>query len=127
MTITTNSPKRISRSALEMNQSSTVKVSPEGERADGDLRCERKSGRWRPCVRTVEGHAPMVEAGGPPGPGPPVRRGFADLGSSLVALVRIPNTLRSLTGGVGELTVDGADLAAVLVSLEARHPGSRSG
>ena len=40
-----------------------------------------------------------------------------------MALVRIPNTLRSLTGGVGELTVDGADLAAVLVSLEARHPG----
>ena len=57
------------------------------------------------------------------GPGSPVGRGFADLGSSLVALVRIPNTLRSLTGGVGELTVDGADLAAVLVSLEARHPG----
>ena len=40
-----------------------------------------------------------------------------------MALVRIPNTLRSLTGGVGELTVDGADLAAVLVALEARHPG----
>ena len=40
-----------------------------------------------------------------------------------MAFVRIPNTLRSLTGGVGELTVDGADLAAVLVALEARHPG----
>ena len=40
-----------------------------------------------------------------------------------MVLVRIPNTLRSLTGGVGELTVDGADLAAVLVSLETRHPG----
>ncbi len=40
-----------------------------------------------------------------------------------MALVRIPNTLRSITGGVGELTVDGADLAAVLVALEARHPG----
>jgi len=40
-----------------------------------------------------------------------------------VALVRIPNTLRSLTDGAGELAVDGADLAAVLAALEARHPG----
>jgi len=31
--------------------------------------------------------------------------------------------LRSLTDGAGELTVDGADLAAVLAALEARHPG----
>ena len=51
--------------------------SPEGERADGDLRCERKSGRWRPCVRTVEGHAPMVEAGGSAG----VRGHLSDEGS----------------------------------------------
>ena len=76
MTITTNSPKRISRSALEMNQSSTVKV-PQRASADGDLRCERKSGRWRPCVRTVEGHAPMVEAGGSAG----VRGHLSDEGS----------------------------------------------
>ena len=40
-----------------------------------------------------------------------------------MALVRIPNTLRALTGGVGELMVDGADLAAVLVSLEGQHHG----
>ena len=40
-----------------------------------------------------------------------------------MALVRIPNTLRALTGGVGELMVDGADLAAVLVSLEVQHHG----
>ena len=39
-----------------------------------------------------------------------------------MVLVRIPDTLRFLSGGVGELTVDGADLAAVLVSLEVRHP-----
>ena len=97
--------------------------SPEGERADGNLRCERNSGRWRRCVRTIEVHAPMVEVRGSAGVrGHLSGRGFADLGSLLVALVRIPNTLRSLTGGVGELTVDGADLAAVLVALEARHP-----
>ena len=37
--------------------------------------------------------------------------------------VRIPNTLRPLSGGRGEIAVDGADLGSVLAALEAAHPG----
>lgn len=37
--------------------------------------------------------------------------------------VRIPNTLRPLSGGRGELALDGDDLATVLAALEAAHPG----
>lgn len=37
--------------------------------------------------------------------------------------VRIPSPLRSFTGGVAEVAVDGATLDAALVSLEAIHPG----
>ena len=55
-------------SDTEIDQSVTDIDTPESERADGNLRCERNAGRWRRCVRTIEGHAPMVEAGG----GPPV-------------------------------------------------------
>lgn len=37
--------------------------------------------------------------------------------------VRIPTPLRSITGGVAEVTVDGADLRTVVANLEALHPG----
>ena len=37
--------------------------------------------------------------------------------------VRIPTPLRKLTDGQSEVTVDGADLRAVVANLEAAHPG----
>lgn len=37
--------------------------------------------------------------------------------------VRIPSPLRSFTGGVAEVAVDGATLGEALASLEAAHPG----
>ncbi|HET6154339.1 MAG TPA: MoaD/ThiS family protein [Marmoricola sp.] len=39
--------------------------------------------------------------------------------------VRIPTILRTYTGGVSEVTAEGADLDAVLADLEARYPGIR--
>ncbi|MEI8000543.1 MAG: MoaD/ThiS family protein [Actinomycetes bacterium] len=40
-----------------------------------------------------------------------------------MATVRIPTQLRELSGGAGELTVDGDTLAGVLAGLEVAHPG----
>jgi len=40
-----------------------------------------------------------------------------------MATVRIPTQLRSLSGGVGEVEVDGATVGQVLASLETAHPG----
>ncbi len=37
--------------------------------------------------------------------------------------VRVPTTLRTLTGGESEVQVEGDTVAAVLESLEAAHPG----
>ena len=37
--------------------------------------------------------------------------------------VRVPTTLRTLTGGASEVSVDGATVGDVLKSLEAVHPG----
>ena len=37
--------------------------------------------------------------------------------------VRVPTTLRTLTGGVSEVTVDGATVGDVLTALDAAHPG----
>jgi len=37
--------------------------------------------------------------------------------------VRIPTTLRTLTGGSSSVEVEGATVAEVLASLEALHPG----
>jgi len=37
--------------------------------------------------------------------------------------VRVPTTLRPLTGGASEVAVDGATVGEVLSSLEAAHPG----
>jgi molybdopterin converting factor small subunit len=39
------------------------------------------------------------------------------------ATVRVPTTLRTLTAGASEVTVDGATVGEVLASLEAVHPG----
>jgi molybdopterin converting factor small subunit len=37
--------------------------------------------------------------------------------------VRVPTTLRTLTGGASEVAVDGATVGDVLKSLEGVHPG----
>ncbi len=37
--------------------------------------------------------------------------------------VRIPTQLRTLTGGVGEVAVEGANVGEVLQGLDAAHPG----
>ena len=37
--------------------------------------------------------------------------------------VRIPTTLRVLTAGVSEVSVEGSDVKEVLNNLEMRHPG----
>jgi molybdopterin converting factor small subunit len=37
--------------------------------------------------------------------------------------VRVPTTLRTLTGGQSEVSVDGATVGEVLQALEAAHPG----
>jgi molybdopterin converting factor small subunit len=37
--------------------------------------------------------------------------------------VRIPTTLRTLTGGASEVEVEGATVAEVLEALEGAHPG----
>ena len=39
--------------------------------------------------------------------------------------VRVPTQLRSLTGGQGQVTVDGATVGEVLKALDAAHPGFR--
>ena len=37
--------------------------------------------------------------------------------------VRIPTQLRTLTGGAGQVAVDGATVGQVLAALDAGHPG----
>jgi molybdopterin synthase sulfur carrier subunit len=39
------------------------------------------------------------------------------------ATVRIPTQLRTLTGGIGEVEVEGATVGEVLKALDARYPG----
>lgn len=39
--------------------------------------------------------------------------------------VRVPTTLRTLTGGESEVAVDGATVGDVLTALDAAHPGFR--
>jgi sulfur-carrier protein len=41
------------------------------------------------------------------------------------AKVRVPTQLRELTGGVGEVLVDGDTVAEVLAALDTAHPGFR--
>ena len=40
-----------------------------------------------------------------------------------MAVVRLPNTLRPLTGGIGEVTIGASTLAEALEALETAHPG----
>lgn len=40
--------------------------------------------------------------------------------------VRIPTTLRSLTGGAKEVTVEGSTVAEVISALDSAHPGFTS-
>jgi molybdopterin synthase sulfur carrier subunit len=39
------------------------------------------------------------------------------------AIVRIPTTLRPISGGLNEVKVEGSTLREVLANLEAAHPG----
>lgn len=41
----------------------------------------------------------------------------------MAATVRIPTTLRTLTGGASEVSVDGSTVGEVLTALDAAHPG----
>ncbi len=41
----------------------------------------------------------------------------------MVVKVRVPTTLRTLTGGASEVEVDGTTVGEVLAALEAAHPG----
>ena len=43
----------------------------------------------------------------------------------MAVTVRVPTTLRTLTGGVASVDVDGATLSEVLDALESAHPGFR--
>ncbi|MSO86398.1 MAG: molybdopterin synthase sulfur carrier subunit [Acidimicrobiia bacterium] len=38
-------------------------------------------------------------------------------------IVRVPTTLRTLTGGTSEVAVEGATVGEVLAALETMHPG----
>ena len=40
-----------------------------------------------------------------------------------MATIRIPTQLRTLTGGAGEVTVDGSTVGEALKALDAAHPG----
>ena len=41
----------------------------------------------------------------------------------MTVTVRVPTTLRTLTGGASEVTVEGTTVQEVLDALEAAHPG----
>jgi len=41
----------------------------------------------------------------------------------MAVTVRIPTTLRPLSGGVAQVSVDGTTLSEVIAALEAAHPG----
>jgi len=41
----------------------------------------------------------------------------------MATTVRIPTALRTLTGGAGEVSVEGSTVGEILKSLDANHPG----
>jgi molybdopterin synthase sulfur carrier subunit len=41
----------------------------------------------------------------------------------MATTVRIPTALRTLTGGAGEVSVEGSTVGEILKSLDAAHPG----
>jgi molybdopterin converting factor small subunit len=43
--------------------------------------------------------------------------------AGMAVTVRIPTTLRTLTGGQAEVSVEGANVGEVLKALDAAHPG----
>jgi molybdopterin synthase sulfur carrier subunit len=43
--------------------------------------------------------------------------------TAMSVIVRVPTTLRTLTGGQSEVSVEGATVGDVLASLESVHPG----
>ncbi|MCC6648299.1 MAG: MoaD/ThiS family protein [Polyangiaceae bacterium] len=43
----------------------------------------------------------------------------------MMATVRIPTPLRTLTGGADEVSADGATVRALIDALEQKHPGLR--
>ncbi|MCZ6805485.1 MAG: MoaD/ThiS family protein [Deltaproteobacteria bacterium] len=43
----------------------------------------------------------------------------------MAVTVRIPNPLRTLTGGKDEVSADGGTVAEVIENLEANHPGMK--
>ncbi len=43
----------------------------------------------------------------------------------MAVTVRIPTQLRTLSGGAGEVSVEGSTVSEVLKALEAAHPGFR--
>jgi sulfur-carrier protein len=43
----------------------------------------------------------------------------------MAVTVRIPTTLRPISGGVSQVQVEGATLSSVLANLDAAHPGFR--
>jgi molybdopterin synthase sulfur carrier subunit len=43
----------------------------------------------------------------------------------MAVTVRIPTTLRPISGGVAQVQVEGSTLSSVLANLEAVHPGFR--
>lgn len=50
---------------------------------------------------------------------------IADSVPGMAATVRIPTTMRPLTGGEKQVSVDAGTLSEVIASLEAAHPGMR--
>jgi molybdopterin synthase sulfur carrier subunit len=47
----------------------------------------------------------------------------SERGVGKVTKVRIPTQLRTLSGGAGEVTIDGSTVGEVLKGLDAAHPG----
>ena len=43
----------------------------------------------------------------------------------MAVTVRIPTTMRPISGGIAQVSVEGSTLAEVLANLEAAHPGFR--
>ncbi len=41
----------------------------------------------------------------------------------MTVIIRVPTQLRNLTGGEGQVSVDGATVGAALKALDADHPG----
>src|SRR5659263_112752 len=86
-----------------------------------DDRCHRAGGRANGHHRS---DARRVSCGLRPGRTRPViadRRSQESI--TMAVTVRIPTQLRTLSGGAGELQLEGTTVAEVLAALETAHPG----